>query len=137
MGLATPHFGQSEPTLQSATTWECPRCNQGAEETWASAVEFEPADGGRVSHAPACLKCSESVLGHLFAMPSGAPTHFPVSRAGTPTTVAFPGISCVTTAPAPTIASAPIVTPHRITAPLPMEAPRRTTVGITCQSISV
>ena len=43
----------------------------------------------------------------------------PRRRPGTPTTIPWAGTSCVTTAPAPIIASLPIVTPHRITAPLP------------------
>ena len=47
------------------------------------------------------------------------------------------GTSFVTTDPAPTIARAPICTPPRIVAPVPMLAPRLTTVGMTFQSLSV
>src|SRR5262249_43967472 len=43
----------------------------------------------------------------------------PCRRAGTPATIASAGTSCVTTAPAPTSARSPIVTPHMMTAPLP------------------
>ncbi len=44
-------------------------------------------------------------------------------RAGFPTTTACDGTECVTTAPAPTMASRPIVTPGRIVALAPIEAP--------------
>jgi hypothetical protein len=43
----------------------------------------------------------------------------------------------VTTAPAPTSAPSPIVTPATIVALLPIEAPRLTRVGTSCQSASV
>ena len=42
------------------------------------------------------------------------------TRAGTPPTTAFAGTSLVTTAPAPTIALSPTVTPRRIWAPWPI-----------------
>src|SRR4026208_2494292 len=58
-------------------------------------------------------------------------------RAGTPATTASAGTSRVTTAPAPTTARSPIVTPHMMTAPLPIDAPLRTRVGTTFQSASV
>src|SRR5205085_7281990 len=56
------------------------------------------------------------------------------NRAGIPTTTEFAGTSCVTTAPAPTVAPGPMVTPQRMIAPLPIDAPRQTRVGTTCQS---
>ncbi len=59
------------------------------------------------------------------------------TRAGLPATTAPGGTSRVTTAPAPTIARAPISMPHRMTAPLPIEAPCRTTVPSIRQSFSV
>jgi hypothetical protein len=49
-------------------------------------------------------------------------------RAGLPETTARRGTSCVTTDPAPTIASAPMRNPGRIDAPPPIEAPRSTWV---------
>src|SRR5882757_3277640 len=48
----------------------------------------------------------------------------PTNLAGTPATIPLLGTLWVTTAPAPTKACSPIVTPHMISAPLPMEAPR-------------
>src|SRR5262245_34472631 len=54
-------------------------------------------------------------------------TH-PVCRAGTPTTRACAGMSCVTTAPAPTNAYSPIVTPHTIVEFAPKDAPCLTSV---------
>ena len=55
-------------------------------------------------------------------------------RAGFPTTIALGGTSRVTTAPAPTIAAVPIVTPGRIVAFAPIDAPSATrvvgTVGV-------
>ena len=51
---------------------------------------------------------------------SGVPTN----RAGLPATVAPAGTSCTTTLPAPTIASAPIVTPGRMMAPPPIQTIR-------------
>src|SRR5437868_1997825 len=60
-----------------------------------------------------------------------------IARAGTPATVAPGGTSRVTTAPAPISACAPMVTPHMMMAPLPIDAPRQTRVGTTDQSRSV
>ncbi len=57
--------------------------------------------------------------------------------AGTPATTVLAGTSLVTTLPAPTIAFSPIVTPHKMTLPVPMDAPRLTSVGTTAQSASV
>src|SRR5215475_14208789 len=54
-------------------------------------------------------------------------TH-PVCRAGTPTTRAWAETSLVTTAPAPTNAYSPIVTPQTIVEFAPKDAPRRTSV---------
>src|SRR5215467_2740879 len=54
-------------------------------------------------------------------------TH-PVCRAGTPTTRAWAGTSRVTTAPAPTKAYSPIVTPQTIVEFAPKDAPRLTSV---------
>src|SRR5437879_3450002 len=56
-------------------------------------------------------------------------------RAGFPATITPSGTSLVTTAPAPTIALAPIVTPGRITAPLPIAARRLTRIGSSFQSL--
>ena len=47
----------------------------------------------------------------------------PITRAGTPATIAYAGTSRVTTAPAATSAPAPIVTPAMIVALLPTAAP--------------
>ncbi len=58
-------------------------------------------------------------------------------RAGFPAAIVPGGMSWVTTLPAPTIAFSPIVTPHRMVALLPIEAPRLTSVGIKAQSASV
>src|SRR5690349_17047200 len=58
------------------------------------------------------------------------------TRAGCPVTTERAGTSCVTSAPAPTIAPSPISTPHMITAPLPIEAARRTIVCSMRQSLS-
>src|SRR5690606_12697304 len=60
----------------------------------------------------------------------------PVTRAGTPVTIAWSGTSRVTTAPAPTSAPSPITTPARIVAFEPIEARRRTRVSTTVQSAS-
>ena len=49
-------------------------------------------------------------------------------RAGLPVAIAFAGTSRVTTAPAPTIAFAPITVPARIVALAPIEAWMRTSV---------
>ncbi len=51
-------------------------------------------------------------------------------RAGTPATSAYGGTSFVTTAPAPTKAYAPSVTPQTIVALAPIEAPRWTSVRL-------
>src|SRR5690606_26455582 len=61
----------------------------------------------------------------------------PMTRAGTPATIANGGTSFVTTAPAPTSAPSPILTPARIVALEPMEARRPTWVSTTFQSASV
>src|SRR5439155_8807834 len=58
------------------------------------------------------------------------------TRAGTPATIEPAGTSFVTTAPAPIMASSPIVTPAISITPEPMLAPRRTSVGTTVQSDS-
>ena len=50
----------------------------------------------------------------------------PISCAGLPTTSACAATSCVTTAPAPTMAYRPISMSGRTTAPAPIDAPRRT-----------
>src|SRR5271157_4809199 len=57
--------------------------------------------------------------------------------AGFPATMVFAGTSFVTTLPAPTMAFSPMVTPHRIVAFDPMDAPFLTYVGTTLQSCSV
>src|SRR5678816_2842700 len=59
------------------------------------------------------------------------------TRAGLPATTAPAGTSFVTTLPAPTVAASPMVTPQRIVAPEPIEAPRLTVVGTHFQSASV
>src|SRR6185312_14030020 len=59
------------------------------------------------------------------------------ARAGLPATTAPAGTSLVTTLPAPTTARSPIVTPQRIVADVPIDAPRLTRVGVTFQSASV
>src|SRR5450631_4046515 len=66
----------------------------------------------------------------FFAEPRVSPQRQiqPVRRAGTPETTACAETSRVTTAPAPTKAYAPIVTPHTIVALAPMVAPSLTTV---------
>src|SRR5579859_7323726 len=61
----------------------------------------------------------------------------PTIRAGTPATIAKSGTSRVTTAPAPTSAYSPIVTPGTIVALEPIDARRLTRVGMTFQSSSV
>lgn len=58
----------------------------------------------------------------------------PMTRAGFPATTENGGTSRVTTLPAPTIASSPMVTPQRIVALLPIDAPRLTSVGMQVQS---
>src|SRR5215212_1474463 len=58
----------------------------------------------------------------------------PRRRAGLPTTRAWLGTSRVTTAPAPTVANAPMVTPATTTAPAPIEQPSRRSIGLTVQS---
>ena len=58
------------------------------------------------------------------------------TRAGLPATTAPSGTSLVTTAPAPTVALAPMVTPHRMVAPEPTDAPRLTVVEMHFQSAS-
>src|SRR5688500_9761621 len=65
---------------------------------------------------------------------AGAPpaSAYPVMRAGLPTTIAYGGTSRVTTAPAPTIAPRPMVTPGRIVAFAPIDAPFCTSVGVKC-----
>src|SRR5437588_5392506 len=57
--------------------------------------------------------------------------------AGFPVTMALSGTSCVTTAPAPTMAFSPMTTLERMVAADPMEAPFLTKVGSTFQSPSV
>jgi hypothetical protein len=59
-----------------------------------------------------------------------------INRAGLPATIVFGWTSFVTTLPAPTIAFSPIVTPHRMTAPLPIDARLQTVVGTSAQSRS-
>jgi hypothetical protein len=59
-----------------------------------------------------------------------------LSRAGTPATIEPGRTSRVTTAPAPTMALAPIRTPPRMTEPEPSEAPFSTTVRSKAQSSS-
>src|SRR5262249_27378134 len=59
------------------------------------------------------------------------------TRAGLPATIVPGGTSRVTTAPAPTMASSPIVTLAKIVTPVPIEAPFLTSVFSTCQSCSV
>ncbi len=63
-----------------------------------------------------------------------SPPPRPRKRAGLPATVDRGATSAVTTAPAPTMASRPIVTPGSMTAPEPMLAPRSTRVGMALQS---
>src|SRR6187200_2072391 len=50
-------------------------------------------------------------------------------RAGTPTTVARGATSSTTTAPAPTVAHAPIILPGSTTAPMPINAPSPTSTS--------
>src|SRR5439155_26244099 len=59
---------------------------------------------------------------------------FRSSFARLPATTVYGGTSLVTTLPAPTKALSPMVTPQRITAPLPIDAPRHTQVSTTFQS---
>src|SRR5579863_2238414 len=59
------------------------------------------------------------------------------TRAGTPATTAKAGTSRVTTAPAPTIAPRPIVTPGRTTAPVPMSDPDSMRTGSASWSVSM
>src|SRR5580765_2926530 len=61
---------------------------------------------------------------------------FRSTRAGLPATIVAGGTLRVTTLPAPTIAFSPISMPHRIVAPEPIVAPRRTIVGTIVQSPS-
>src|SRR5438034_8484383 len=61
----------------------------------------------------------------------------PLARAGTPATVSPGPTSRVTTAPAPTIARAPIRTSPMTIEPDPSQAPRSTTVRSSFQSCSV
>src|SRR5690242_11433331 len=60
-----------------------------------------------------------------------------ITRAGFPATTAPAATSLVTTLPAPTVAASPIVMPHMIVAPEPIDAPRLTIVGTHAQSASV
>ena len=53
-------------------------------------------------------------------------------RAGLPTTMALAGTSWVTTLPAPTMAPRPIVTPGKMVALAPMDAPCCTSVFANC-----
>src|SRR4051794_10470610 len=57
-----------------------------------------------------------------------------MTGAGTPATLARAGTSAVITAPAPTRAAAPIVTPPRMTAPDPIAAPSCTSTPSNSQS---
>lgn len=57
-------------------------------------------------------------------------------RAGLPVTNAYGGTSLVTTAPAPTSAHSPTVTPQRMVALLPIAARRPIRVGTQVQSSS-
>ena len=75
----------------------------------------------------------EHAARHQMVSPSTAR----ITRAGLPATIARAGTFFVTTLPAPTIAPSPISMPQRIVEPDPIEAPRRTTVGTTCQSAAV
>src|SRR5271166_3563459 len=59
------------------------------------------------------------------------------TRAGLPATMAFAATSLVTTLPAPTMALSPIVTPARIVAPDPIDAPFLISVVSSFQSSSV
>ena len=60
-----------------------------------------------------------------------------MTRAGTPATIAKSGTSLLTTAPAPTSAPSPIVTPQMMVALEPIDAARFTRVASTFQSASV
>src|SRR5262249_3583582 len=74
------------------------------------------------------------------ATPAGTPGRSrtaPITRARTPATIAEGGTARVPTAPAPISAPSPIVTPGRMVAWLPIDAPRATRVGTSSQSASV
>src|SRR6185436_18311076 len=89
--------------------------------------------GHKVSHevrAPVAV-ADYTNSDHLFLRTS------PITRAGTPATIAKSGTSFVTTAPAPIKALSPIVMPAMIVALLPILARRFTVVFTTCQSLSV
>lgn len=58
----------------------------------------------------------------------------PITRAGLPTTRAWSSTGCTTTDPDPTVAKEPMSLPQMIVAFAPIDAPRRTTVGVISQS---
>jgi hypothetical protein len=64
------------------------------------------------------------------ALPVSAVDAYPMILAGFPTTTANGGTSLVTTAPAPTTALNPTVTPHMMVALAPILHPRRSVVAI-------
>src|SRR4051812_36443303 len=82
------------------------------------------ADDSDFDHVLSTPRCSRSRVS-------------PITRAGTPATIAYRGTSSVTTAPAPTRAPSPIVMAPMTVALDPMEAPRSTRVFSTIQSRSV
>src|SRR5262245_51857141 len=81
--------------------------------------------------------CPSKPLHHIADRSYYASSRDRTTRAGLPATIARGGTDRVTTLPAPTIASSPMVTPQRIVALVPIEAPRLTTVDSTAQSCSV
>src|SRR5262249_14018181 len=80
---------------------------------------------------------SRPFLQARLAAPLNSVEVVPMTAAGTPATIACAGTSFVTTAPAPTSAPSPMVTPARIVALLPIEAWRQTRVRTRVQSASV
>ena len=72
-----------------------------------------------------------AIAGDAPAADAGSPrfSTYPRMCAGLPATMACGGTSCMTTAPAPTIACWPITRPGRIVAFAPIAAPCRTTVA--------
>src|SRR5262249_32011057 len=66
---------------------------------------------------------------------AGAPSRHRMNLAGTPATIAKGSTSLVTTAPAPTMAPFPTVTPGRIVELVPMSAHARTRTGLISRSV--
>src|ERR1019366_231921 len=88
-------------------------CGRRCKVTPATRVALTPTSAGAADTAPADNEPAPS---------------YPTMRAGFPATIAIGGTSLVTTAPAPTMSFSPMVSPGRMVALAPMDAPRLTRV---------